>query len=196
MLSSGHNSVKIGRDVRKPKFWGYYIFSLSLEERKTCPSSCLHWRSCYGNNMPLAKRIDHTGRRFLELLESEIKALMRKPWPGVLIRLHMLGDFYSLEYVDFWRRMLEQYPRLAIYGYTAHTPASDIGRHITTIIGERAMIRFSNGNLPDMSTVSIKDRSDRPANAFVCPEQTEQTACCATCGLCWTTRKNVAFLEH
>lgn len=199
MLSSGHNSVKIGRDVRKPKFFGYMIYTLSLEERKTCPSSCLHWQSCYGNNMPLAKRVDHTGRRFLELLESEIAALMRKPWPGVLIRLHMLGDFYSVEYVDFWRSMLKKFPRLAIFGYTARNNEDPIGQaviRLRTEQWERFAVRSSNGARHNMATVSIKDRSERPANAFICPEQTEQTACCATCGLCWSTRKNVAFLEH
>lgn len=35
-----------------------------------------------------------------------------------------------------------------------------------------------------------------PANAFVCPEQTGKTRCCATCAACWSTTKNVAFLEH
>ena len=47
-----------------------------------------------------------------------------------------------------------------------------------------------------MSTVSIKTEADCPPNAFVCPEQTNKTRCCATCGACWSTTKNVAFLEH
>ena len=35
LLVSGHSNVKIGRDVRKGKFKGYWIYTLSLEERKT-----------------------------------------------------------------------------------------------------------------------------------------------------------------
>lgn len=204
LLVSGHSNIKLGRDVRKGKFRGYRIYSLSLEERATCPATCLHWRSCYGNNMPLAKRIDHTDKDFLPRLEKEIEGLCKK-YLGVLIRLHVLGDFYSAAYVDFWGRMLHENPRLAIFGYTARAPNrfgkvwEDIGTAIlnmNSIYGARSMIRFSNGGEPIMSTVSIKAEADCPKNAFVCPEHTEKTRCCATCGLCWSTNKNVAFLEH
>lgn len=75
ILVSGHNNVKIGRDVRKAKFRGYWVYTLSLEERKTCPSSCQHWQTCYGNNMPFAKRVDHTDPEFLPTLEAEIAML-------------------------------------------------------------------------------------------------------------------------
>ncbi|MBY0515046.1 MAG: hypothetical protein K2P78_14230, partial [Gemmataceae bacterium] len=68
ILVSGHSNVKIGRDVRKGKLKGYWIYTLSLEERATCPTSCEHWRSCYGNAMPFAKRVDHTDPAFLPAL--------------------------------------------------------------------------------------------------------------------------------
>src|SRR5690606_37043752 len=50
LLVSGYNNVKIGNDVRKGLFRGYRIFTLTLEERATCPRSCANWTSCYGNN--------------------------------------------------------------------------------------------------------------------------------------------------
>lgn len=200
LLVSGHSNVKIGRDVRKGRFRGYWIFTLSLEERKTCPSSCAHWSDCYGNNMPFAKRIDHTDPQFLPVLEQEIETLLNaRGRVGVLVRLHALGDFYSEAYVDFWRRMLAKHPRLAIYGYTARTPRRAIGAAVVRMnndYGQRCMIRFSDGGRPTMSTLSITAKEDRPADAFVCPEQTGQTRCCATCGACWSTEKNVAFLAH
>ena len=199
ILVSGHSNVKIGRDVRKGKLRGYRIFTLSLEERATCPTSCEHWRSCYGNAMPFAKRVDHRDPAFLPTLAEEIDMLMRKPWPGVLIRLHALGDFYSPEYVGFWRRMLVKHRNLAIYGYTARNNEDDIGPAIFALrrdFGLRALIRSSNGARHNLATVSIKTEADCPANAFVCPEQTGKTICCATCAACWSTTKNVAFLEH
>src|SRR5262249_34928315 len=36
-------------------------------------------------------------------------------------------------------------------------------------------------------------------NALVCPSQTDATACCATCGLCWEAsakRECIAFIKH
>ena len=201
LLVSGHSNVKIGRDVRKGRLKGYWIYTLSLEERATCPRSCQHWQSCYGNNMPFAKRIDHTDPDFLPRLEREIGQLCRaRGRKGVLIRLHALGDFYSELYVAFWWRMLEEHSNLAIFGYTARNTALDsIGIDIEAMnakFGFRCMIRESNGRWPGMSTVSIATAADKPDNAFLCPEQTGQTRCCATCGACWSTAKNVAFMDH
>jgi hypothetical protein len=199
LLVSGHSNVKIGRDVRKAKFRGYWIYTLSLEERKTCPPTCQHWQTCYGNNMPFAKRIDHTDPKFLPTLEAEITRLLSvKNRVGILVRLHALGDFFSVEYVEFWHRMLEQFPNLAVYGYTARTSGPvmwAIGR-LYGAFQDRALIRYSDGGFPFMSTVSIGDESGRPPNAFICPEQTGKTRCCATCAACWSTTKNVAFMEH
>lgn len=204
LLASGHNNIKIGRDVRKGHLRGYWIYTLSLQERATCPISCGHWQTCYGNNMPFAKRIDHTDPAFLPKLEAEITALcdqaarsrVRK---GILIRLHALGDFYSIAYTQFWMRMLAEHRNLAIYGYTAHSPLAPMGAAVELLnfyYPERSFVRFSNGRLATMSTVSIGSVESCPPDAFVCPEQTGKTLGCDTCGACWGTRKNVAFLEH
>lgn len=198
ILVSGHSNVKIGRDVRKGKLRGYWIYTLSLEERKTCPRSCDHWQTCYGNNMPFAKRVDHTDPAFLPALADEIAHLCAVK-RGVLIRLHALGDFFSVEYVGFWRRMLVKHQNLALYGYTARNNEDDIGPAVFALrrgFGLRAMIRSSNGARHNLATVSIKAETDCPPDAFVCPEQTGKTICCATCAACWSTTKTVAFLEH
>lgn len=198
ILVSGHSNVKIGRDVRKGALKGYWIYTLSLEERATCPSSCAHWRDCYGNNMPFAKRVDHTDPTFLPTLDTEIARLASiRGRAGVLIRLHALGDFYHPTYVDFWRDQLRKHPNLALFGYTAHPWASTIGQRLQLVrdeFGARAMIRHSDGGLSTMSTVSTSDPTVRLPDAFVCPEQTGKTQCCATCALCWSTPKNVAFV--
>jgi len=203
LLVSGHSNIKLGRDVRQGKLRGYWIYSLSLEERATCPRSCVHWRSCYGNHMPFAKRVDHTVPGFEAALAAEVALLCRpgrgQMRAGVLVRLHALGDFYSTDYVALWDRLLSEQPRLAIFGYTAWPPASEIGAAINALIDKypgRAMMRFSSGGLRTRSTVAIKREEDCPPGAFVCPEQTGQFEACGKCGACWSTLKNVAFVEH
>ena len=200
VVGLGQNNQKLGNIVTKGRFKGYRIHTLTLEERKTCPASCLHWTDCYGNHMNWAKRVDHTDPAFLGLVESEIAALLRERPQGVLLRLHVLGDFYSSDYVDFWREMLDRHPKLAIWGYTAwHSFLDPIGVDIRALAGlypGRFVIRESDGGWPGMSTVSIKHESECPPDAFVCPEQTGKTKSCATCGACWSTAKNVAFLQH
>ena len=209
-LVSGHCNVKIGRDVRKGKlFRGYWIYTLTLEERATCPRTCQHWEDCYGNNMPWAKRLRH-GPRLEQQIELELNGLFavktsgrgahKKPLrTGVLVRLHALGDFYSRDYVLFWGRMLRSFPKLAVYGYTARKPGSDIGKTIAALkreFGPRFAIRWSDGGAKRDCTVSIKTEDQAPAGSFVCPEQTGKTTACATCGLCWNTDRNVAFIAH
>jgi hypothetical protein len=203
---SGHSNVKIGRDVRKGKlFRGYWIYTLSLEERATCPRTCLHWDDCYGNNMPYAKRVAH-GPELEHQVEVEVGKLMaNKVWPtrahatGILIRLHALGDFYSPDYVRLWSNLLDRFPKLAVYGYTARRPSDEIGVVIAAAKarhGRRFAIRWSDGGAERDCTVSIRSEDDCPPDAFVCPEQTWKTAACATCGLCWNSTRNVAFLDH
>lgn len=211
---SAISNAKIGRDVRKGLFKGYWIYTLSLEERATCPRSCVHWTDCYGNNMPYATRIDVTDyEKFIAEAGRQLDLLCNRPKPkrgrgplrtGVLVRLHALGDFFSPEYVEFWLDALRKYPKLAVYGYTARRGGS-IAMAINagkSEFGRRFAIRFSDGDDEKDCTVSIQDIEEIPADAFQCPEQypgftsQKKPILCATCGLCWSTDKNVAFLEH
>lgn len=200
MLVSGHNTVKLGRDVRKGRLKGYWIFALSLEERSTCPSTCIHWLTCYGNNMPFAKRVDHSDTMFEPELAADIeRRLSVRGRVGILIRLHELGDFFSEAYVDFWRAMLARHDRLAVFGFTARKSDSPIGRAVAALVADfpdRASIRFSDGGADKGCTASIASPDDKPAGAIICPEQQGKTSCCATCALCWQTDRTIAFLSH
>jgi len=49
-------NVKLGKRVTKGKLAGFPILTLTLEERATCPASCIHYADCYGNNMMNATR--------------------------------------------------------------------------------------------------------------------------------------------
>lgn len=200
LLVSGHSSIKIGRDARVGKLKGYWLYTLSLQERATCPRACHHWRTCYGGNMPFAKRIDHTDPAFLPALEANIERLLSvRGRPGIIVRLHALGDFYDLAYVAFWDRMLIAHPKLVIFGYTAWLPDTPIGAAVNALIDKhpgRAMMRFSNGRQRDRCAIPIETAADCPPGAFVCPDQTEQFEGCGKCGACWSTLKSVAFCDH
>lgn len=203
VLGSGFNNAKIGRDVRKGPLRGYWIYTLTLEERATCPSTCHHWATCYGNNMPFAHRVrvdgpnDQVGLKMA--IERDVKRLLGvRDRVGILVRLHALGDFFDPRYVAFWSGLLDRYANLATYGYTAWPPDSPVGRAIAEAKarhGRRFAIRWSNGEGDRDCAVPVR-AIDAAVNATVCPEQTGRTAACATCGLCWNSDRNVAFLEH
>lgn len=61
---------------------------------------------------------------------------------------------------------------------------------------ERFAIRFSNAPVDEDSTVSIEHPIQKPADAVICPAQVGKTESCATCGLCWHSRRRIAFLQH
>lgn len=196
VLKDGHQSRKIGKVVTKGKMKGFPIFTLTLEERATCPRSCLQWASCFGNNMQAAERIV-AGDALEAQLWEELSDLQSRHPGGFLVRLHVLGDFYSVRYAELWNEALEAYPALHIFGYTARPPQSDIGQVVCEMIGvwpERFHVRFSGWNGPKNGSVVV-DSADETEHV-VCPAQTGKTDCCATCAFCWHSDRTVAFLRH
>lgn len=209
LLVSGRNNRKIGATVEKGKFKGYGIYCLSLEERATCPVDCEARAICYGNGMQLGRRhrigdpdvfFDRLGMEIAELLDQH---------EGLLIRLHVLGDFPSVEYVSFWKEVLDEHPNVACYGYTHRSPANwggdEIGDAIEAVKDahlERFRIRWSSpvaraDGAVILDKVPAGPRGDN--RELVCPAQTDATACCATCGLCWEAaamRECIGFVKH
>lgn len=206
LLVSGHNNPKLGKVVLKGPWKGRPIYHLSLEERATCPRSCILWRACYGNTMHRARRHDHTDPQFLPLLRDELAVLNRIHRQGFVVRLHTLGDFYSVDYVKFWAEALDEFKGLYAFGYTHRREDADDVESRRIAKGLRWLsesawnvfaIRFSNAPGP-RGTWTGKQPSTAP-DVIMCPAQTKQTEACATCGLCWSANaidKRIGFLEH
>jgi hypothetical protein len=113
------------------------------------------------------------------------------------VRLHVLGDFDSLEYVAFWREMLLAYPPLHIFGFTARQPADPIGRAVIALMEEfddRVMMRVSGLGAAFMCS-EVVDQPEQ-ATGIICPAELDEKRDCASCGLCWTSDLNITFLRH
>jgi hypothetical protein len=196
VLKDGHQSRKIGKFVTKGLRRGWPLFTLTLEERATCPRSCAAWSFCMGNNMQAAERIT-AGEALEQALWQELERLQAKHRRGFMVRLHILGDFYSADYVELWARALESFPALHVFGFTARDPAiSEIGArllHMATTQWDRFAMRFSGLDGPMFGSQLMPDA--HPA-AIQCPAQTGATECCATCALCWNSRRSIAFARH
>ena len=184
--------------VKKGKFKGYVIFTLTLEERATCPRECYHWDNCYGNNMAFAHRIEH-GPALEAKLEQELDDLCAT-YKGVIVRLHVLGDFYSVQYVNKWADWLTRHDNLAVWGYTGNVRGSDIGIALAYnryIFETRWSVRFSNDLDFAFSANSTERAAPVKGRSFVCPEQTGDVANCANCALCWSADdRQVLFMTH
>ena len=146
LLVSGANNRKLGATIIKGIYAGYLLYGLSLEERATCPTSCLVRGHCYGNGMQMARRhriVDLDV--FQERLAGEIDQIIRASANGLMVRLHVLGDFPSVDYVAMWADLLTEHPKLACYGYTHRLPKRVGGEIGTAIAGLKA---DSAGPLP------------------------------------------------
>jgi hypothetical protein len=202
VLKTGSNQWKLGAKVLKGHWAGFPIFALTLEERSTCPKTCHHWRSCFGNRMWRADRMQH-GMALERRLEIECARLAEDHPDGFAVRLHVLGDFYSVEYVDLWRRLLEQHPALHVWGYTARIDVANdpIAAALVTLAQdqpERFAVRFSNAPTPFAvpSTISVEHPYQVPNDTTLCPQETDRTESCSTCALCWQSRERIAFMTH
>jgi hypothetical protein len=197
LLRSGQHSRKIGSYVAKGAWHGMPILTLTLEERATCPRSCEHWRSCYGGNMQWAPRIQPDDT-LIPRLADEIWMLAIKHPRGFVVRLHVLGDFFSTDYTAAWAGFLRDNAALHVFGYTARAHDSDNGAQISFMNRrwpDRCVIRFSGQPKARPAAVTVT-RDDEAGAAIVCPAQTGRTACCGTCALCWSTDRTIAFLRH
>ena len=195
-------NIKIGKKVTKGQYLNYLFKTVTLIERETCPRDCVHWNDCYGNNMPFAHRISHKDQNLLqkriynELLNSTNKLL--------LIRLHVLGDFFNVKYVKFWSIMLNTFKNIAIYGYTANNINSnfkisrDIAKEIIKLnYNKHSHIRFSNDLTNNFSANSYDIVKPVKGKSILCPVQENKTANCGTCGLCWNQKtQSIIFKTH
>lgn len=197
MLISGMNSAKIGTVATKGRWAGMRLYTLTLEERETCPRSCLEWARCYGNNMPFADRIADDGTLTTRLW-GELAALNAEFPGGFIVRLHVLGDFYSTAYVDFWRRALADFPALRVFGFTARRPPDPIGNALVLLAADeqdRFVMRFSGAGYETHSS-EVVETAESPMMGIRCPAELKSSRCCATCGLCWTSTRTITFVAH
>lgn len=203
IIKMASNNRKLAGDdpiIWKGPWKGFPMFSVTLEERATCPTDCHHWRDCYGNNMAFAHRFEH-GPKFEAKIREEVEVLIKR-YRNIVVRLHILGDFYSVEYVSLWDELLSKYPGLHIFGYTArHNDKIALSiRALNTFHANKCVIRTSRNkqydpNDPYTRYAATNSFSEK---AIDCPEQTGKVSGCAQCGLCFNPKFNttVRFATH
>lgn len=197
ILKSVSDNKKMGKGsnlITKGKWSGMPMFQMSLEERATCSRDCQQWASCFANNMAFAHRIDHTHPEFIPTLDAELSALCHLYRHGVVVRPHVIGDYFSAEYAQWWMDQVERHKNLHLFGFTHWARSSDIGKIISHANeSDRVWIRFSDQG-GEMSANVAGGAFDN--DGFQCPEQVGKTNSCLTCAACWGTLRAVRFKHH
>jgi len=199
LLKLARSNSKMGVNtsiIQKGHWKGFPAFLLTLEERATCPNTCHHWEDCYGSNMFLAHRFE-AGHKLEAKLALELEELAQKYPNGFAVRLHVLGDFYSKDYVQFWDSMLQLYPMLHIWGYSAHESGAIYNKlvRVTERYPDRFWVRISSNNVHDGMEFAVREDYEGP-KTFICPQEQGKVADCMSCCACWETHYNVKFLTH
>ncbi len=209
VLKSGRHSRKLGDRAVVGKWKGMTIDSFALVERETCPITCRVYHICYGNRMsqPRAWRYE-TGPELLKQLEIEFAIRATEPATrhGFIVRFHALGDFYSVDYVEWWGEQLAKFPALHAFGYTARSKSSEIGQALARVkaaFPDRFRLRWSNTCDETDSTMVVKQEEDLPKAGWkLCPlhkakvRNEASVTSCGECGLCFDRTVNIGFLEH
>lgn len=204
VLKDGAHNSKIGGDVSVGALAGAKIFTLSFEERVTCPRDCRHWRDCYGNSMHRARRWTYS-KDLEKIIDLEVRALCAIH-EKVLIRLHVLGDFPNFDYLKLWAGLLDDLDNLHVFGFTAWKTDTRIGAGIARLrkaYGVRFAVRTS-GMTGEWGafTLDFPTEQIRIGDAIVCPEQRsamgdgKKGIHCGNCGACWRSAKPIAFVQH
>jgi hypothetical protein len=198
-LKSGIYNRKIGGVVQVGEWAGLSIYTLTLEERATCPQTCEHLRSCYGNHMNFTPRM-RPGPELEARLVAEVEVLDVRHVHGFAVRLHVLGDCYSPMYVELWAALQRQYSTLRIFGYTRrHDEGDPIAAALAAVDAEFGWDRFRmrrSGAQSARSTVVVECPHQKPPEAILCGQEMERKKNCAACALCWESEKQIAFIQH
>lgn len=207
VLKPGQFNSKLGARITNPECpWvGMAIFYVGHEERATCPPDCLHWQGCLCNGMAFADRWIY-GEAFRRAVNLELEYLSLMYPSGFALRLHVSGDFTCEAHVGFWRKMIETFPALHTWGYTAHSPEKAIGRAIDEMNDrfDRWRFRFSGkaGRRGTVTLYTVQDHSEfakavQDEGAFVCPATKEhKNVTCGSCGRCMSSTACMGMPQH
>lgn len=201
LKSAEFNKKLKHKRVQRGPLKGAVIKTLTLEERRTCPSACPMWKRCYGDNMPFADRLSQRNWWLLVARMRGELAWYFRTEDKILLRFPILGDFPSVTAAASFRRLLEEFPGLYIYGYShRHGGMPDslskaIGRfneRTKQLYPERFRLRFSNRRVQD----SFNVKGIGPDMGGVqCLEQTHGIGC-AECMLCIYSKRPIWTQDH
>jgi Gene product 88 len=192
------------------------VFVWNLPAVATCPGSshwCLH--NCYnGDRRVTVFPVNEWRENWAWFLGSPnllkdviVEQLRSSPQPNA-VRIHSSGDFFSIEYIQFWLEIASAAPLTSFWAYTRSWTMPDLVPYLETLRNQPNVELFASWDStmpapPPVWRLSIiTDPGFVPAeaqhaNPIVCPEQTGDSPNCASCGYCaHPERGSVLFYLH
>ncbi len=175
----------------------------SIPAGLTCPNAADCVATCYAmkaQRMYPSVRFGRMRRLALAILEQEwledrIVEQILTAKTAKAVRIHESGDFWSLDYVEFWCRIARRVLKERAVQFYTYTKMTGFAAQL-----REAGINVVESVLPDGSinygpASEITNRARR-LGVPVCPVTLGVDAKCGeSCRLCWT-RRYVAFVQH
>lgn len=197
------------------KLSGCRVFSLPVPE--TCKGGGACRKYCYGlkgryrmRNVRAALERAYRFTLRKEFVQSMINELKhaRKVYR---VRVHEVGDFYSLRYLQKWYAIAQACPRFTFLAYTKslHFVSEGVCPPSNFIILASLGGKYDNlaseleakGYIRGL-TVVVPDISQAPEGWFICPATIpgleHRKVCGRLCDYCWRPQrgKRVVFIQH
>lgn len=171
--------------------------SFSLPVMTTCPGKTPFCdRYCYGlkGNFILVnvkeandRRLDATLKGdFVEIIVGEIRKAKSPAF-----RIHVIGDFYSVEYIEKWIDITEQLPAVVFFGSTRSWRCDFLAEAMKRFrdlenVYLRASVDLTDTTKPDGCGWRLWSVEGEGMN---CPHDVGKAESCFACKRCWTTKE-------
>jgi hypothetical protein len=195
--------------------WSEYydkVFVWNLPVVLTCPGAsqwCL--RHCYNADKRHEKfPIDswHKNLQFFledkKALAIELLKILTQENGRVAVRIHSSGDFFSNEYINFWKDLINKTPDVNYWAYTRSWVKPALSESLNELKKSPNLQLFASWDntmpqAPPNWRKSIVYSLKEPIsnNGIICPEQSGKSPNCATCNYCIKKNKgDVYFILH
>jgi hypothetical protein len=195
LISISNGNMKIGKIAS---------FSLppieSCNFHKYCADKCYAKKAykAYPNTRRAYDRNFRIAKENLENLKTQIIEFLRS-YKHSYFRMHVSGDFFSQDYLNMWKEICKQFPKINFMAYTKCYSFDYEG------MPENMEVIFSTfENMPAGTSKRLREKHNRPVALAGTknPDEEYYSKCiddCSKCKLCWKlseTKKGVFFHYH
>ena len=113
------------------------------------------------------------------------------------IRIHSSGDFFSQEYISFWKDIIKLFPNKKFYCYTKVRNIFDFSE-LDCLTNMNIIDSVINDIHLNFGSIGYCETLKEKYNSFICPatkNKDTKVRCGLNCSYC-VTEKNVCFVEH
>jgi len=195
--------VSLGEGIKKVG----EVFTFSLPSHITCPGMsiwckkhCYAYRyerrrpkcqKAYQNNFALTQNIDN----FITTMIGILPRIMP------CFRIHISGDFYSIEYIEAWQKICSAFPQTKFWTYSRSWNVSELLPSLNTLRTLPNVQIFASTDptirLPPEDWRIAFIETDLRANGLICLAQTKEKHSCLQCGYCFNQKDvNIIFKVH